>query len=154
MPKNIQIIPFELNLRKEKWMFICIYRPPVQSKQYFLENLSMIVNYYSIIFDNHIILEDFNMEPNSQILISFMQSLNLFNIIKSNTFQSNDTCIGLTLTNKECSLKDSSTFETSLNDHHHLTYSILKTTFKKEEPKYYKYRDYKKFDSAAFHADL
>ena len=85
MPKNIQIIPFELNLRKEKWMFICIYRPPVQNKQYFLENLSMIVDYYSIIFDNHIILEDFNMEPNSQILISFMQSLNLFNIIKSNT---------------------------------------------------------------------
>ena len=85
MPKNIQIIPFELNLRKEKWMFICIYRPPVQNKQYFLENLSMIVDYYSIIFDNHIILGDFNMEPNSQILISFMQSLNLFNIIKSNT---------------------------------------------------------------------
>ena len=85
MPKNIQIIPFELNLRKEKWMFMCIYRPPVQNKQYFLENLSMIVDYYSIIFDNHIILEDFNMEPNSQILISFMQSLNLFNIIKSNT---------------------------------------------------------------------
>ena len=85
MPKNTQIIPFELNLRKEKWMFICIYRPPVQNKQYFLENLSMIVDYYSIIFDNPIILEDFNMEPNSQILISFMQSLNLFNIIKSNT---------------------------------------------------------------------
>ena len=85
MPKNIQITPFELNLRKEKWMLMCIYRPPVQNKQYFLENLSMIVDYYSIIFYNHIILGDFNMEPNSHISISFMQSLNLFNIIKSNT---------------------------------------------------------------------
>ena len=69
-------------------------------------------------------------------------------------FQSNGSCIYLTLTNKKCSLKHSSTFETSLSDHHHLTYSMLKTTFEKEEPKLYKYRDYKKFDSTAFHADL
>ena len=45
MPKDIQIMQFELNLRKEKWMFMCIYRPPAQSKQYFLENLSMIVDH-------------------------------------------------------------------------------------------------------------
>ena len=31
---------------------------------------------------------------------------------------------------------------------------MLKTTFKKEEPKLYKYGDYKKFDSTAFHTDL
>ena len=30
IPSNIQIIPSELNLRKEKWMFMCIYRPPFQ----------------------------------------------------------------------------------------------------------------------------
>ena len=29
-PKDIQAVPFELNLRKEKWMFVCIYRPPKQ----------------------------------------------------------------------------------------------------------------------------
>ena len=31
---------------------------------------------------------------------------------------------------------------------------MLKLTFKKEEPKLYKYRDYKKFDSTVFHRDL
>ena len=31
---------------------------------------------------------------------------------------------------------------------------MLKTTSKKEEPKLYKYRDYKKFNSPAFHTDL
>ena len=155
MPKDIQIIPFELNLRKEKWMFMCIYRPPAQNKQYFLENLSMIVDHYSSIYDNHIILGDFNMEPNSPILISFMQSLNLFNIIKSNTcFKGNGTCIDLILTNRKYCFKHSSTFETGLSDHHHLIYSMLKTTFKKEEPKLYKYRNYKKFHSTAFHTDL
>ena len=88
MPKDIKIIPFELNLTKEKWMFMCIYRPPAQNKQYFLENLSMIADHYARIYYNHIILGDFNMEPNSPILISFMilTYINLFNIIKSKTF--------------------------------------------------------------------
>ena len=53
--KGYSNLPFELNLRKEKWMFMCIYRPPAQNKKYFLENLSMIVDLYSSIYDNHII---------------------------------------------------------------------------------------------------
>ena len=81
-PKDIQIISLELNLRKRRWMFMCIYTPTVQSKQYFLENVSIIVHHYSSIYYNHIIFGDFNMEPNSLILMSFTQSLNLFNIIK------------------------------------------------------------------------
>ena len=31
LPKNIQITPFELNLRREKWLFLSIYKPPLQS---------------------------------------------------------------------------------------------------------------------------
>ena len=31
LPNNIQIIPFELNLRKDKWLFVCIYKPPLQN---------------------------------------------------------------------------------------------------------------------------
>ena len=31
LPINIQIIPFEINLRKEKWLFVSIYKPPSQS---------------------------------------------------------------------------------------------------------------------------
>ena len=49
--KYIQEVPFELNLRKEKWMFMCIYRPPKQGSQYFLENLSLIIDHYSGIYD-------------------------------------------------------------------------------------------------------
>ena len=115
----------------------------------------MIVDHYSSIYDNLIILGDFNMKPDSPILISFMQSLNLFNIIKSNTcFKGNGTCIDLILTNRKYCFKHSSIYETGLSDHHHLIYSVLKTTSKKEEQKLYKYRDYKKFDSTTFHTDL
>ena len=46
----------------------------------------MIADNYLTIYDDHKTLGDFNMEPNNPILISFMLSLNLFNIIKSDTF--------------------------------------------------------------------
>ena len=62
IPSNIQIIPFELNLRIEKWMFMCIYIPPSQNKQYFLEKLSGIIDHYFSMYDNYIILGDY-MEP-------------------------------------------------------------------------------------------
>ena len=29
LPNNIQIIPFELNLSKDKWLFVSIYKPPL-----------------------------------------------------------------------------------------------------------------------------
>ena len=136
-------------------MFLCIYRLPAQNKQYLLDNLTMIVDHYSSIYDNHIILGDFNLEPDSPILISFTQSLNLLDIIKSNTcFKGHGTCIDLILTNRKYCFKHSSTFGTRLSDHHHLIYSMLKTTFKKDERKLFKYCDYKKFDSTVFHTDL
>ena len=65
---DIQVISFELNLRKEKWMFMCIYKPPKQNNQYFLENLSSIADHYSSIYDNYIFLRDFSMEPNCSVL--------------------------------------------------------------------------------------
>ena len=73
MPKDIQVILFGLNLRKEKWMLMYIYRPPAQSKQYFSEKFSMIVDHYLSIYENDIILGDFNMELNSPILIFFYE---------------------------------------------------------------------------------
>ena len=82
---DIQVIPFELNLRKEKWMFMCIYRPPKQNNQYFLENLSSIADHHSTIYDNYIFLGDLNMEPNCPALTSFMQSFNFLNLIRTNT---------------------------------------------------------------------
>ena len=127
---DIQVIPFELNLRKEKWMFMCIYRQPKQNSQYFLENLSSIADHYSSIYDNYIFLGDFNMEPNCLALTSFIQSFNLSNLITTK-----GTCIALILTNRKYCFKHSSTFETGLSDHHHLVYSMLKTCFKREESK-------------------
>ena len=35
-----QAIPFEINLRKKKWLVISIYRPPSQNSEYFLNCLT------------------------------------------------------------------------------------------------------------------
>ena len=103
---NIQIIPFELNLRKEKWMFMWIYWALSQIKQYFLEKLSEIIDHYSSIYGNYIIWGDFNMEPSDSTLKAFMQSHNLFNLIKSNKFfKGSGSCIDLIITNQNFTLK-------------------------------------------------
>ena len=55
------------------------------------------------------------------------------------------SCINLILTNRKYSFKLPTTFETSLSDHHHFMYSILKATFQKEELKIPIFRYFKKF---------
>ena len=40
IPSDIQAIPLELNIKKEKWFFLCIYKPPSMNSQYFLDSLS------------------------------------------------------------------------------------------------------------------
>ena len=77
-PNDIQVIPFELNLWKENWMLICIYRPPKKKNPYVLDNSSLIADHYSSINDNYIILGDFNLELNRAVLASFMKSLKWF----------------------------------------------------------------------------
>ena len=89
------------------------------------------------------------MEPSDSVLSAFMQSHKLFNLIKSNTcFKGRGFC--MILTNRKFCFKNSSTFETGLRDHHHLIYSILKTTFKKEDSKRLVYREYKNFNNEYF----
>ena len=52
LPENIQVIPFELNLRKEKWLFVSIYKPPLKSNNYFLDTLNDLLDFYPGIYDN------------------------------------------------------------------------------------------------------
>ena len=35
-PSDIQILPVEMNLKKQKWLVVAIYTPPLQCKSYFI----------------------------------------------------------------------------------------------------------------------
>ena len=72
LSKSIQAFPFELNLRKEKWQVISIYRPPSQDNEFFLNSLTIILDYFTKAYDNYLIMEDFNLEPNDKRLEYFL----------------------------------------------------------------------------------
>ena len=98
---HIQALVFEINLRKEKWFFLSIYKPPSQNCQYFLDSLHNIIDFYSGVYDNHIMLGDFNIDPSHTQLSAFMEHYNYYNLIQNNTcFKGDGSCIDLILTNR------------------------------------------------------
>ena len=154
-PADTQIVFFEINLRKEKRLFVAIYKPPALNSQYFLATLSDLLDFYSNHYGNKVILDDFNLKPTDPLMMTFLNEHDLINLIKNNTcFKGKDSYIDLILTNQKFSFKSSTSFETGLSDHHHLIYSMLKTTFHKEEPKTLIYRDYKTFSLEKFNTEF
>ena len=100
-------------------------------------------------------LGDFNMDPSHTQFSAFMEHCNYYNLIKNNTCCKGDgSCIDLILTNRKYCFKNTSSFETGISDHHHLIYSILKTTFEKKESKKVTYHNYKQFQWETFEKDL
>ena len=77
---DIQALAFEINLRKEKWFFLSIDKPPSQNCQYFLDSLHNIIEIYSGVYGNHIVLGDFNMDPSYTQLSAFMEHYNYCNL--------------------------------------------------------------------------
>ena len=145
LPNNIQIIPYELNLKKDKWLFVRIYKPPLQNNQYFVSILSDLLDFYATEYGK-VVLGDLNLKLSSLSMLSFMDSQNFVNLIKNKIFlKAAGSCIGLILRNRKYSFKNNSSYETGLSDHHHLIYSVVKTTFKCEEPKKSIYRNYSNF---------
>ena len=115
MPSDIQVIPFEINMRKEEWFFLCICKPTSMNSQYFLDSLSDIIDYYSNVYDNHIVIGDFNLEPSQMYLKTFLETHNYFNLVKNNTcFKGPGSCIDLILTNRKYCFQSTSSFETGL----------------------------------------
>ena len=152
---SIQAVPFEINLRKEKWLVISIYRPPSHNSEYFLNNLTKMIDLFADTYDNYLIMGDFNMEPSDPSLKAFLNSNNLYNLIKSNTcFKGKGSCIDLFLTNRKYSFKCSDSYETGISDHHHMIYTMLKSCFNNTEPKLLRYRDFKHFSKEDFKEDF
>ena len=101
MNLSIQVVPFKINLRKDKWLVISVYRPPSQISEYFLNELEKITGYLSVDYASLFIIGDFNLEPSTGLLKHFMNSNALCNLIKVDTcFKGKGTRIDLILTNR------------------------------------------------------
>ena len=149
------MVPFEINLRKEKWLLISIFRPTSQNREFLLNSLANIIDHFTKRFDNYIIIGDFNLEPSNTTLKYFLDSNGLHYLIKGHTcFQGKGSLIDLILTNRKFSFKNIQSFETGLSDHHHMLYTKLKTTFQKSEPKKLTNRDFENSYFESFKNDL
>ena len=110
----------------------------MQNCQYFLDSLHNIIDFYSGVYDNRIVLGDFNMDPSHMQLSAFMEHYNYYNLIKNSTcFNGDGLCIDLILTNSKYCFKNTNSFETGISDHHHLIYSMFKQHLRKKNPKNY-----------------
>ena len=141
---SIEVVPFEINLRKDKWLVISVYRPPSQNSEYLLYGLDEMIDYFSVSYNNHVVISDLNLEPSTGLLKNIMNNNALYNLIRvDRCFKGKGTCIDLILTNRKYSFKNTNTFETGLSDHHHMIYTMLKSTFGKAETIKLTYRAYK-----------
>ena len=154
---GIECIIMEATISKKKWLLFGVYNPQKAGTSSFLEALGRDMDHYLPLYDNVILLGDFNSEVSEGPVDDFCSLYNLKNLIKSPTcFKSNanPSCIDLILTNRINSFQNSSTVETGLSDFHHLVFTVLKTTFRKKTPKMVRYRDYRNYSSFNYLNDV
>ena len=70
IPSNIQIILFEVSLRKEKWLVASIFNASCQKK--FPWYLTYLQEFYSTRYENVIILCDFNIGAENNLMNDFI----------------------------------------------------------------------------------
>ena len=151
----IQAISFEINLRKEEWLVISVYRPPTQDREYVFNSPTKLIDLCCNKYYNYLIMGDFNMEPTVSALLNFLCSNDLSNLMKENTyFKGTGSCIDLILTNRKYSFKHVQSYETRISSHHHMIYAMLRSSFQNKEPKVLNYRDFRNFPTENFNQNL
>ena len=154
---KIELIIIEINLKKRKWVLLCIYNPHKEMIRNFLSSLCSILDELTVKYENIIILGDFNCEMKEESMNTFCNTYNLKCLVKEKTcFKNihNPSCIDLILTNKPRYFQNTCVIETGLSDFHKLTLTIMKSEFIKQLPKIMHYRNYKYFDNTKFQNDL
>ena len=147
----------DINLRKKKCPFCCSYNPHKNSVSAHIDFLRREFHLDSSIYENFILLGDFNSEMADANLKDFCNLYLLKNLIKKPTcFQNleNPKTTDLILTNRPRSFCNSDTLETELSDFHKLTVTVLKTFFKKQSPKLISQLNFKIFSNDSFRTDL
>ena len=147
----------EIKLRSRKWLLSCSHNPNPHLVADHLHSIGRWIDFYSLKYDNCIVLGDLKAEISNSFLETFCASYNFKSLIKEPTcFKSvdNPSYIDLILTNHPKWFQNSGVYETGISDFHKLTFTVLKTYFQKAKPKIIKYRDYKHFDTNEFRDEL
>ena len=147
----------EINLQKKKWLLCCSYNPNKNAIKSHIEILQKGLALYSSKYENFIVLVDFNVGMDNSDMTVFCDTYDLKRLIKEPTcykIPGNLFCIDLILTNNPKCFQSSCVVETGLSDFHRMTVTVMKTTFKKFEPKVIHYRDHKNFQNDQYRGEL
>ena len=140
----------DINLRKKKWLLCCSCNPYKNNVQFHLENLTKRLAWYSPNYENLIIFGDFNVSIDNSYMEGFFDTYDLRSITTEPTRFKNPenlTCIDLILTNHPHSFHNSYVIETGLSDFHKMTFTIMKASFQRLQPRIISYKGYKHFQN-------
>ena len=152
LPDDIQVIILEINIKNRRLLILCLYRPPKQKLNYFVDYLSDLIDKFSETYTDVMVIGDFNEEPTSNTIKTFMDGNQFKNLMKTKTCFKKESgrCIDLILTNKKGLFQFSNTFETGCSDHHLMIHTMMKLKFIKLPPKKISYRDFSTFNSEKY----
>ena len=157
LPSDIEIIIIELNINKIKWLVCGCCHSPSQSDKYFFYLLGKGLDNFSKKYDRFVLLSNFNVQENENMLSEFLNAFNAKNIVKNKTcFESieNPSYVDLIITDKPRSFQHTNIFKRGISDHHKLVTTVIKAKFAKALPKYVHYRNYKNFNEQDFKFEL
>ena len=148
---------FFVEINKKKWLLSCSYNPKKALISNHLAELSKnfdlhLTNYYQLLF-----LNDSNAGVEDSSVRNFRSCFNLMSIKNKPTCFNNPdkpSCIDLILTNYPSGFQTSCVIETGLSDFHKIVVLVMKTTYKKSQPKIIAYRSYKCFNNDSFREAL
>ena len=69
--ENSEIILFELSVSNKKWLLLGNYRHPSQKDLSFINKLNLALNYFSPIYENFVLFDDFNLSTENPNLKKF-----------------------------------------------------------------------------------
>ena len=71
-----QILPNEINIRKQKWLLLPVHRPRTQNRTFSMDNIAKMVDKYSADIENALIIGDFNAKVHENNLAQLILDYN------------------------------------------------------------------------------
>ena len=144
----IEAFYVEIYLHKKKWLISFSYNPNKALVTIHMAVLRKKIDIYTTKYNNLLFWGDFNAGLEDASIKSFCSAYSLISVINTPTYYKNPekpSCIELIPTNCPRSFQNPCVIETDLSDFYKMVTTVMKTTFRKMEPKAIKYCDYNFF---------
>ena len=145
---SIEELFVEIRLRKKTWLLCSSYNPKKTLIANHLNWTGRNLDPQLKEYENFILVDYFNVEPNYGTMKIFCQIYSCKSIVKDKTrFKNliNWTCIDLIITNRPKSFQESEVIKTGLSDFHKISLTAMKVLYNKQKPKIIQYKKYKDF---------